>query len=100
MPIDLTPVPEISTDHFRSHLRDYLDLVRGGEERFLITRRGRAMAGLVPAHEARACWRVARSSEAYAEWKVLHRLNEERDLRRRVMEEAEAARRKEFEERG
>jgi antitoxin (DNA-binding transcriptional repressor) of toxin-antitoxin stability system len=92
-PPDSTPIPEVNTDRLRSFLRDYLDAVRMREERLIITRRGHAVAGLVPAHEARALWRVAQSSQDYSEWKTLHRLNEERALRRRVMEEAEAARR-------
>lgn len=96
---DTTPIPEVNTDRFRSFLRDYLETVQMRDERLIITRRGRAVAGLVPAHEARALWRVAQNSEQYSEWKTLHRLNEERALRRRVMEEAEASKRKGYVER-
>ncbi|WP_272008744.1 type II toxin-antitoxin system Phd/YefM family antitoxin [Roseovarius sp. ZX-A-9] len=94
--IDTTPVPEVSTDHFRSYLRDYLDQVRMQGSRLIVTRRGRPMAGLVPAHEARALWRVANTREDYAEWKMLQRLNEDRRLRMALLEEAEARRRAEF----
>lgn len=96
-PPDTTPIPEISTDQFRSTLRDCLDAVRMQQTRLLITRRGRAMAALVPAHEARALWRVATSRESYAEWQMLHRLNEERALRMAVLEEARAAGRATYE---
>ena len=99
-PVDTTPLPEVSTDRFRSYLRDYLDEVRMRSERLLITRRGQPMAGLVPAHEARALWRAANQSEAYSEWKMLHRLNEERSLRLALMKEAEARQREAFERSG
>ncbi len=95
--IDTTPVPEVSTDHFRSYLRDYLDQVRMQGARLIVTRRGRPMAGLVPAHEARALWRVANTREAYSEWQMLRRLNEERALRMAVLNEAEDARRATYE---
>lgn len=94
--IDTTPLPEVKTDRFRTFLRDHLDAVQMEGARMLITRRGCAMAGLVPAHEARALYRLAQSSEAYSEWKLLHRLNEERAMRLAVMEEADAARRRAY----
>ncbi|QIE46432.1 hypothetical protein G5B38_13375 [Pseudohalocynthiibacter aestuariivivens] len=94
---DTTPIPEVSTDHLRSYLRDYLDTVRMQDARLIVTRRGRAMAGLVPAHEARALWRVANTREAYSEWQMLHRLNDERRLRLAVLEEGEGKRRAGFE---
>jgi antitoxin (DNA-binding transcriptional repressor) of toxin-antitoxin stability system len=91
--IDTTPLPEIGTDAFRAHLRHYLDQVTAHRARLLLCRRGQPLAGLVPVAEARALWRVAHESEQYAEWKMLHRLNQDRALRRAMLEEADAERR-------
>ncbi len=93
MPIDTTPIPEVSSDRFRSHLRSYLDQVMASQKRLIITRHGQALAALVPVHEGRALWQVANNTAMYEEWRATYRLNEARTLRMAVMEESRAARR-------
>ena len=86
-PFDTTPIPEISTHRLRANLRAHVEQVATSGARLLITRHGRAVAALVPAHEGRALWNVAHNDEVYSEWRVMQKLNRERDLRMAVMEE-------------
>jgi prevent-host-death family protein len=44
---------EVNVSDLRNHLPEYLDMAQAGEE-ILVTRRGRVIARLTAAHEARA----------------------------------------------
>ena len=93
------PIPEISIAELRAHLRGYLEEVRVRGGQVIVTRHGRPLAGIVTTLEARSLWRVAHEREAYSEWRMTRRLDEDRRLRMAVIREAEAACRAEYEKR-
>lgn len=93
------PIPEITIAQLRAHLRGYLEEVRLRGGQIIVTRHGRPLAGIVPVLEARSLWRVAHEREAYSEWRMTRRLDEDRRLRMAVIREAEAARRADYEKR-
>ncbi len=94
---DLTPIPEIPVTALRNHLAEYLDRVRLSGQPLLITRTGRPLAGLVSALGARALWTAEHDREQYREWRMMQRLDKERDLRMALRREAEQERRREYE---
>ncbi|MEC3862617.1 hypothetical protein VK792_15100 [Mesobacterium sp. TK19101] len=81
------PLTEVSTDWFRSHLREALDRVQMRGARYQILRHGQPVAGVVPLHEAQALLTVAKNTHAYREWLAKSRLDAERRLRDAVREE-------------
>lgn len=96
---DLTLIPEIPVSLLRDQLAECLERVRRSGQPMLILRRGQPLAGLVSAEGARALWTVTQEREHYREWRMLQRLDQERDLRMALMREAEQERRRAYEAR-
>ncbi|EPX75799.1 hypothetical protein [Salipiger mucosus] len=84
---DPTPLETVNSERLRANLRLYLDMVQMREQRLAIVRRGREVAGLVPIHEARALWTLARRSEDERERRMRARLDRERALQQAIREE-------------
>jgi antitoxin (DNA-binding transcriptional repressor) of toxin-antitoxin stability system len=93
----IPPVPEITIERLRRSLGACLEEVRLSGMQRIVLRRGRPVAGLVTAAEARALWTLDRESAAYAEWRMLEHLDTQARRRAAIAREAEAERRAAFE---
>ncbi|MGR3460781.1 MAG: hypothetical protein ACU0AX_04265 [Roseovarius sp.] len=91
------PVPEITIEELRRSVGATVEAVRLSGAQRLVTRRGRAVAGLVTVTEARALWTLDHESALYTEWRAMQTLDTHARRRAAVARQAEAERRAAFE---
>ncbi|WP_417719454.1 type II toxin-antitoxin system prevent-host-death family antitoxin [Salipiger sp.] len=89
--MNLSFLDNVTSEKLRSNLRHYLDKVQMREARFCIVRRGRAVAGLVPIHEARALWEVDTQSMHFLELRMREKLDRQRALRDAILAQRDRA---------
>ena len=76
-----SPLEEISTDTLRSNLRRVLDKVKFYDARYLVLRRGRPVAGIVPYMEARALFKATRPERRFVHVQLQQEIEAEDHLR-------------------